>query len=162
MATALIQSETISFDQNIFTVINGLKKNRKRTDIDSIHKEMVKTIDFKDTTKDDLQDRITILLINEKLINKINRNVSSYSVNEANTNTKYGATQVSNNNLFFANSSIDSTPGSSATPQSPLKDSETPSTKSCLTVGLVTPTKKTIENAETNSSEKKHRHNDTI
>ena len=30
MATALIQSGTISFDQNIFTVINDLQKKRKR------------------------------------------------------------------------------------------------------------------------------------
>ena len=32
MATALIQSETISFDQKIFTVVNDLKKKRKYTD----------------------------------------------------------------------------------------------------------------------------------
>ena len=67
MATVLIQSETISFNQNIFTVMNDLKKKRKRTDIDSIHKEIIKTICFKDTTKNDLQDSINILLINEKL-----------------------------------------------------------------------------------------------
>ena len=42
LATALIQSETISFDQNIFTVINDLNK-RKRADIDSIHKAIIKT-----------------------------------------------------------------------------------------------------------------------
>ena len=36
MATALIQAGTISFDQNIFTVIIDLKKKRKRADIDSI------------------------------------------------------------------------------------------------------------------------------
>ena len=69
MATTLIQSETISFDQNIFTISNDLKKIRKSADIDSIHKKIIKTIDFKDTTKDDLEDRINILLINEKLIN---------------------------------------------------------------------------------------------
>ena len=57
MATALMQSETISFDQNIFTVIDDLKNKRKRADIDNILKEIIKTIDFKDTTKDDLQDR---------------------------------------------------------------------------------------------------------
>ena len=57
MPTALIQSETILFDQNIFTVANDLK-NRKRADTDSIHKEIIKTIDFKVTTKDDLQDTI--------------------------------------------------------------------------------------------------------
>ena len=67
MATAFIQSETISFDQNIITVINDLKKH-KRTDIDTNHKENTKTINCNDTTKDDLQDRIIIVLINEKLI----------------------------------------------------------------------------------------------
>ena len=77
MATAPTQSETISFDQNIFTVINDLKKKRKRADIDSIHKEIIKIIYFKDTTKDDIQDRINIFLINVKLINKINRNLNS-------------------------------------------------------------------------------------
>ena len=49
MATALKKSETISFDQNIFAVINDLKKKRKCPDIDSIHKEIIKTIDFKYT-----------------------------------------------------------------------------------------------------------------
>ena len=68
MATAFTQSKTISFGQNIFILINDLEKKRKRADIDSIHNEIIKTIGFKDTTKDDLQDRINILLINEKLI----------------------------------------------------------------------------------------------
>ena len=65
MAAAPIQSETISFDQNIFTVISDLKKKRKRAGVDSIHKKIIKTSDFRDTTKDDLQNRINILLINE-------------------------------------------------------------------------------------------------
>ena len=95
-------------------------------------------------------------MINEKLKHKINRNLNSYSVNGADTNTEYGTAQVLSSNLSFANPNNDSTPDSSITPQTPLKDSETPSTKSIsdLTIGLVTPTKKTIENVETNSSEK--------
>ena len=56
-ATALMQSETISFDQNIFTVIDDLKNKRKRADIDNILKKIIKTIDFKGTTEDDLHDR---------------------------------------------------------------------------------------------------------
>ena len=81
MATALIQIETISFDQNIFTVVNDLKEKRKRADIDSIqHKEIIKLIDFKDITKDDLQDRINILLMNENLIYKINRNLKNLTL----------------------------------------------------------------------------------
>ena len=116
MTTALIQSETISLDQNIFTVINDLRKKPKRADIDSIRKEIIKTTDFKDTTNDDLQDRINILLINEKLINKINRNLNSYFVNKANTNTEYGTSQVLRSNSYIANSSNDSTSDSSVTP----------------------------------------------
>ena len=54
MATALIQSETISFEQNAFSVINDLKKKQKRSDIGSIYKEIIKTTDFQDTTTDDL------------------------------------------------------------------------------------------------------------
>ena len=59
--------------------------------------------------------------------------------------------------LSFANPNNDSTPNSSITLQTPLKVFETPSTKSIpdLIIGLVTPTKEIIENAETNSSEKK-------
>ena len=68
-----------------------------------MHKEIIKTIDFKDTTKYDIQDRKNILLINETLINKINRNLNSYSVKEANTNTEYGTSQVLSSNLYFAN-----------------------------------------------------------
>ena len=57
--------------------------------------------------------------------------------------------------MSFVNPNNDSTPDSSITPQIPLKGSETPSTKSIpdLTIGFVTPTKKTIEIVETNSSE---------
>ena len=60
-------------------------------------------------------------------------------------------------NLSFADPNNNSTSDSSITPQTPLKDSETSNTKniSDLTIGLVNPAKKTIENAETNSSEKK-------
>ena len=95
-------------------------------------------------------------MINEKLINKINRNLNSYSVNEANTNTEYGMSQVLSSNSYFANSNNDSTSDSSITPQTALKGFETPSTKSIpdLTIGLLTRVKKTIENAETNFSEK--------
>ena len=71
MTTAVTQFEIISFDQNIVAV---LEKKRKRADIDSINKGIIKTIDFKDTTKNDLEHGINILLIIEKLINKINRN----------------------------------------------------------------------------------------
>ena len=52
------------------------------------------------------------------------------SINEANTGTEHGTTQVLSSNLCFADPSIDPTCDSSITPQKPLKGSETPSTKS--------------------------------
>ena len=136
------------------------KEKRKRANTDSIHKEIIKTIDFKDTTKYDIQDRENIVLINEKLINKINRNLNSYSVKEVNTNTEYGTSQVLSSNLYFANSTNNSTYDSSVTPQTPLKGTEAPSTKSIpdLTIGLLTPTEKMQELF----LQKKHRHNDKV
>ena len=103
-----------------------MKKKQKRVDIDSIHKKIIKTIGFKHIAKDDLQCRINILLINEKIINKINRNLSSYSADEDSTNTDYDSTQVLSNNLRLALPNNNSTPDSLLTPQTPLKDFETP------------------------------------
>ena len=85
IATSSIQSNTTLFDQIIFTIINDLKNKHKRADVESIHKEIAKKSDFKDVTKEDLEERINILLIHEKLLNKINRNLNSYSVNTVNT-----------------------------------------------------------------------------
>ena len=76
-------------------------------------------------------------MINEKLINKINRNLNSYSVNKANTNTEYGTTQILSSNLYFANPNNDSTSDLSITPQTPLKGSETPSTKNIPDIKLL-------------------------
>ena len=95
-------------------------------------------------------------MINEKLINKINRNLNSYTVNEVNTNNEYDTTQIVSSNLSFATPNNDSKADSPITPKTLLKDSETQSTKSIpdFTICFITPTKKTIETVETNSSEK--------
>ena len=152
MATSYIQSNTTLFDQIIFTIINDLKNKHKRADVESIHKEIAKKSDFKDVTKEDLEERINILLIDEKLLNKINRNLNSYSVNTVNTEIDYETTQ-----LISSNSSI-ATPMNDATPRfhTPLNDSETPITNSIpdFSADFLTPEHKTIENAHMNSSEK--------
>ena len=83
--------------------------------------------------------------------------MNSYSVNEVNTNTEYGTSQVLRSNSYFANSDNDSTSDYSVTFQTLSKGSETISTKKSipdLTIGPLTPTEKTVENAETISSEK--------
>ena len=48
----------------------------------STHREIIKTSDFKGITKEYLQDRINTLIINEKISNKTNRNLDSYSVSD--------------------------------------------------------------------------------
>ena len=54
--------------------------------------------------------------MNEKLVNKINRNLNSYPVNEAYTNTEYGTSQALSSNSYFANPNNDSRSHSYVTP----------------------------------------------
>ena len=122
MATSSIQSNTTLFDQIIFTIINDLKNKHKRADVESIHKEIAK--------KSDLEERINILLIDEKLFNKINRNLNSYSVNTVNTEIDYETTQLISSNSSIATPMNDATPRFHMATQTLLNDSETPITNS--------------------------------
>ena len=54
----------------IYYAITKIRNDRKRADINAIHKEVIKTPVFKDITKDRLQDRVDKLLKNETLLNK--------------------------------------------------------------------------------------------
>lgn len=68
MAAAFLTNTQINvFDQRIFNIIMDLKRKRKRADLNDMHLDIIKTIDFKDTTEECLQDRIDI---NEKIIHK--------------------------------------------------------------------------------------------
>ena len=51
-------------------------------DLENIQKEIVKIADFSNISKEDLMNRINILLIDEKILNKRNRNLDSYYVND--------------------------------------------------------------------------------
>ena len=68
MAVAFLTNTQINvFDQRIFNIVMDLKRKRKRADLNNIHVDIIKAIDFKDTTEEYLQDRIDI---NEKIIHK--------------------------------------------------------------------------------------------
>ena len=54
---------------------------RQRADTNSIFKEITKIEQYQSITKDFLQDHIDKLIIDEKIINKINRDKNSYKVN---------------------------------------------------------------------------------
>ena len=57
----------VQFSQQYYIYI---KKNN-RVDIDSIYKQIIKTINFEDVTKDFPDNRIHILINDEIIINKI-------------------------------------------------------------------------------------------
>ena len=64
-------------DNEIFVTILRIRKNNSRADLDSIYKEIKKSLDFEDVTKEFLDDRTN----KGKIINKLNRNADSYYVN---------------------------------------------------------------------------------
>ena len=82
MATTQLLTDTKKFDEMIVDVITDLRKKHKRADCESIHKEIIKIADFSNISKEDLTNRINFLLIDEKILNKRNRNLDSYYVNE--------------------------------------------------------------------------------
>ena len=68
-------------DNEIFVTILRIRKNNNRADLDSIYKEIKKSLDFEDGTKKFLDDRIHTLINDGKIINKLNQNVDSYYAN---------------------------------------------------------------------------------
>ena len=73
---------TDKIDDAIFSIILQIRKNNNRADVNSIHKHIIKIVDFEDVTKEYLDERIHTLITDGKIINKINRNADSYYVNE--------------------------------------------------------------------------------
>ena len=75
-------------DDTIFSVILQIRKNHNRADVDSIHKQIIKIVDFENVTKEFLDDRIHTLITDGNVINKINRYADSYYVNEKDIDTE--------------------------------------------------------------------------
>ena len=70
-----------NINHQIFLNIFNIRKKNNRADLDSIYKEIVKSLDFEHVTKEFLDDRIHKSINDGKIINKINRNADSYYVN---------------------------------------------------------------------------------
>ena len=68
-------------DCKVYYAITKIWNDRKRAEINAIHKEVIKTLIFKDITKDHLQDRVDKLLKNGTLLNELNRNMDSLRLN---------------------------------------------------------------------------------
>ena len=72
-------NELNTLNANIIAIINKLKNQNKRVDVDSIHKQLVKTTSMQDLTKEDLLKKVHDLETEGKIVNKLNRNKERYS-----------------------------------------------------------------------------------
>ena len=68
-------------DNELLVTIFRKRKNGNRANFDSIYKELKRSLDFEDVTKEFLNDRIHTLINDRKIINKLNRNADSFYVN---------------------------------------------------------------------------------
>ena len=62
---------TDKIDDAIFSIILQICKNNNRADVNSIHKHIIKIVDFEVVTKEYLDERIHTLITEGKIINKI-------------------------------------------------------------------------------------------
>ena len=110
MATSQLVTDTKKIDGMIVDLITDLRRKHKRADCESIHKEIVKLADFSNISKEDLMNRINTLLIDEKVINKRNRSVDSYYVNENTSPDNNNFSETPHNNISFNTSTDDTEP----------------------------------------------------
>ena len=64
--------------------MNDFIKKHKRKDIKSIDQGILQAAALKGAAKEDIIEKIKILMTDEKLINKLTRNGNSYRANEIN------------------------------------------------------------------------------
>ena len=101
MTTSQLLTETKKFDGMNVDVITDLRRKHKRADCESIHKEIIKIADFSNISKEDLMNRINTLLIDEKILNKRNRNLDSCYVNENTSPDNNNFSETPHNNISF-------------------------------------------------------------
>ena len=124
MATSQLLTDTEKFDEMIVDVLTDLRKKQKLADCESIHKEIVKIADFRNIDKGDLMNRIYIVLIDEKILNKRNRNQGSHYVNEYASPDNNNFSETLHNNISFNTSANDTEPVAPVTSQTPSKTRE--------------------------------------
>ena len=101
MATSQLVTDTKKIDGMIVDVITDFRSKHKRTDCESIHKEIIKLADFSNISEEDLMNRINTLLIDEKILNKRNRNLDSHYVNENTSPGNNNFSETPHNNILL-------------------------------------------------------------
>ena len=77
------ESKLDHLDQKIYLAIKQIRGQKNLAHINSTHKQIVKVVDFKSIKKEFLNDRIEMVLQNEKIINRLSQNKNSCHVNES-------------------------------------------------------------------------------
>ena len=63
--------ETNGIDDTIFSIILQIRKKHNRADADSIQKQIIKSVDFENITKEFLDDIIHTQITDGKIIDKV-------------------------------------------------------------------------------------------
>ena len=74
----MTSGQLLASDIHVFAMIAKLKQQSKRTNIDSIHARIIKTVYFEDITRGNLQERMNSLISDGKIVNELNWNKDSY------------------------------------------------------------------------------------
>lgn len=108
---SMTSSELNCLNTCIFTTINKIKNQHRRADIEAIHREIIKTVDFNDISQEHLREIVNNLVVEGKISNKLNRNKDSFSVRSNNTDTTnthiQPNTPISNRNISFNTPIVD-------------------------------------------------------
>ena len=69
-----------ALDHSIYQAMNRIRGQNKRADRNGVHKEIIKTTDFEKISKNFLDDKINMLIQNDKIGNRLNRNKDSFRI----------------------------------------------------------------------------------
>ena len=127
------------FKNTIFTAINKVPRNRQRAEINAIFKGINENDYYKDMNKDVLQQQVNMLITDEKILNKINRNKNPYKVNESKVDISM-LDEVESPNLLL-NFTFDTPPSSFA--QQTINESIT---LPIASLNINTPQEETLDN----------------
>ena len=97
MATiSITNSELFILVDSVFAIINNLRKQHKRANLDKVYSKLIKTVDSENTSKEHIYNRNNELVFQGKNMNNPNRNDDSYLVNESITGFSINQLQCSN------------------------------------------------------------------
>ena len=101
-------SELNALDHSIYSAINRIRGQNKRANRNSVHKEIIKKTDFEKIDKNFLDDRINILIQNDKIVNMVNRNKDSFRTtdNDFNSSITHALPMTQKSPSYLSNASF--------------------------------------------------------